>query len=146
MKKNLALLILPLLFLTACSHQTAEAEQIRNLLDEQEAAWNRGDLTGYMQGYWQSDSLRFAAGGSITYGWQRTLERYQLAYGDRSKMGRLSFTLLEVRVIDKQNALVFGRWSLLRSSDQPGGLFTLILKNIRGNWYIIADHTSSDSE
>ncbi len=135
-----------LLMAPACKSERSAAEEIRNILELQETAWNKGDLSGYMQGYWQSDSLRFASGGSITYGWRETLARYQSAYAERSKMGLLRFSILEIRVSDKKNALVFGRWSLQRAADQPGGLFTLFLRNINGEWLIVADHTSSDSE
>ena len=75
----------------------AEAEAaVRQVLDEQVAAWNRGDIEGFMEGYWQSDSLRFASGGTVRYGWQETLEGYQRGYPDRAAMGTLTFSDLDV--------------------------------------------------
>ena len=59
-------------------------EDIKAVLFAQQAAWNRGDLDGFMAGYVRSDELRFASGGTITYGWQTTLERYRKHYPDKT--------------------------------------------------------------
>lgn len=68
----------------------AEAEAaIRTLIDEQETAWNSGDINTFMDGYARTDSLRFASGGSVHTGWQMTLDRYHRAYPDRATMGFL---------------------------------------------------------
>src|SRR5262245_34598103 len=58
---------------------SAEAE-IRRVLTEQDAAWNKGDLEGYMAGYWKSSDLSFFSGKDRTRGWQATLERYVKKY------------------------------------------------------------------
>ena len=78
----------------AAGDQESEAASLQafaNLLDAQVAAWNRGDIQGFMQGYWQSDSLRFASGGTVRRGWDDTLARYLSTYPDRSAMGQLAF-------------------------------------------------------
>lgn len=135
-----ALVTLLLFFTTA--HASDETD-IRNLLAGQQAAWNRGDIAGFMAGYWQSPQLRFASGGEITYGHADTLARFQARYTDRATMGRLQFELLEVLVTDAQHAQVFGRWSLQRQQDRPHGLFTLTLEKFADGWKVIRDHTSS---
>jgi hypothetical protein len=63
-------------------------------------------------------------------------------------MGTLSFEEIDVRVLSRDWALVFGRWQLERESDRPGGLFTLVLQYredlLEGSgWRIVHDHTSS---
>lgn len=120
-----------------------EAETIRSVLLAQAADWNRGDLRAFMQAYWKSDSLRFASGGTITHGWRTTLERYLARYPDRAAMGTLTFTLIDVNVVSRDAAVVFGQWELARAQDHPWGLFTLTLRKIDGAWVITADHTSS---
>jgi ketosteroid isomerase-like protein len=45
-------------------------------------------------------------------------------------------------MLGSQNALVRGRWHLKMKTEQPGGLFTLIMRKINGEWRIIHDHTS----
>ncbi len=53
---------------------------VRKVLDDQVAAWNRGDLDGFMRGYWKSDELTFISGGTERHGWDETYSRYQWRY------------------------------------------------------------------
>lgn len=112
---------------------------------EQQEAWNRGDIEGFMDGYWRSDSLRFASGGSVQEGWQATLNRYHQAYPDRAAMGKLTFTLYSVEILSGDDAFVFGRYELERAHDRPTGLFTLLFRRFENDWRIVFDHTSADS-
>jgi ketosteroid isomerase-like protein len=125
--------------------RAAEADSIRSLLSAQQAAWNRGDLEAFMQGYARTDTLRFASGGSVRTGWQTTLDNYREGYPDRAAMGRLAFSDLDVEVMSPAWAMVFGRWQLQRENDAPGGLFTLIVHRDapEAPWRIVHDHTSS---
>jgi len=112
---------------------------------EQQEAWNRGDIEGFMDGYWRSDSLRFASGGSVQEGWQATLDRYHRTYPDRAAMGKLTFTLYSVEILSADDAFVFGRYELERAHDRPTGLFTLLFRRFENDWRIVFDHTSADS-
>ncbi|GAC1631675.1 MAG: nuclear transport factor 2 family protein [Nevskia sp.] len=116
---------------------------IRAVLAQQAAAWNRGDIDGFMSGYWNDEGLRFASGDTVTTGWQATLDRYRKRYGDRAAMGRLSFGELAVEPLSEDAALVFGRWSLQRDADRPHGLFTLLLRKTADGWKVTRDHTSA---
>lgn len=115
---------------------------IRKVMDEQAAAWNRGDIEGFMQGYWNSPEMMFVSGDTMTKGWQPTLERYKKSYDTREKMGVLSFSELEITVIGKESAVVFGRFTLERKDDKPTGLFTLNFRKFKTGWKVILDHTS----
>lgn len=130
---------------SARAADSADAEAIRMVMTEQAAAWNRGDLDGFMRGYWHDDALRFASGGSVTHGWQATLDRYRQRYADRAAMGTLRFTDLEIEPLSADAALVFGHWSLSREADQPQGLFTLLFRKTAAGWVITRDHTSAAS-
>ncbi|MFZ5843928.1 MAG: YybH family protein [Pseudomonadota bacterium] len=133
-----------ILFLLFSAGANADAEtDIRHVLSAQQNAWNQGDIAGYMQGYWQSPQLRFASGGSITHGYDETLQRFSARYADRAAMGRLEFEILELLLTGEQHAMVFGRWTLHRASDKPSGLFTLLLQKFPDGWKITRDHTSS---
>jgi ketosteroid isomerase-like protein len=116
---------------------------IAALLAAQAGAWNRGDIDAFMTAYAATDDLRFASGGTVTYGWRATLERYKQRYPDKAAMGTLAFTELVVTELAPDAALVFGRWQLTREKDAPHGLFTLTLKKTAAGWRIIHDHTSS---
>ena len=119
------------------------AAAVLEVLDAQVAAWNEGDIEGFMAGYLRSEELRFTSGGEVRRGWQRTLERYRQTYPDRAAMGTLAFEELDVRVLSEHAAMVFGRFRLTRESDEPTGLFTLLVERHGERWLIVADHTSS---
>lgn len=123
-----------------------DTETITQTLRAAEAAWNAGDIPGYMQSYWQSDQLRFASGGTVSYGWQPVLERYLARYPDRATMGHLTFADLDVRMAGPDHAVVFGSWHLVRAQDDPHGLFTLIWRRFPEGWRIVHDHTSSAAD
>jgi len=119
--------------------------ELRSVLMRQQKAWNAGNIDGFMEGYLQNDTLRFASGGEITTGWKPTLSRYKSRYVDKVAMGELRFDIKNVTVLDEDDGLVFGQWTLIRDSDTPSGLFTLHMKKVNGDWLIISDHTSSAS-
>jgi uncharacterized protein (TIGR02246 family) len=117
-------------------------DTIRSVLNTQTAAWNRGDLEGFVQTY--SEETIFV-GKEVARGSQGVLERYKRSYPTQAKMGTLTFTDLEVRLLGKEFASVLGRFHLARTAEGGGnasGIFTLLLRNIKGNWKIILDHTS----
>ncbi|MBA4312792.1 MAG: DUF4440 domain-containing protein [Chlorobiaceae bacterium] len=119
-----------------------EQKEIAELLDNQAVAWNKGDLTGYMEGYWKSDSLLFTSGGNIQRGWNATYEKYKKSYDTKAKMGKLVFSKLEINLLSEKSAWIFGNWELKREQDNPQGVFTLILRKFGDSWKIIHDHTS----
>ena len=123
--------------------QDSPENSIRSVLDRQVAAWNRGDIEGFMEGYWKSEELTFVTAAGVTHGWQDVIERYRRSYPDRKAMGKLSFSDLEIRVLSPSSAFVFGRWRLQRDADQPEGHFTLVLSKFREGWRIIHDHTTA---
>lgn len=113
------------------------------ILTEQAAAWNRGDIDGFMAHYWRSPKLTFSAGGTTETGWEATRDRYRRRYPTPEKMGRLEFSELQVHPLGSSAALVLGRWKLIRRDDAPEGNFSLIFERIDGRWVIVHDHSSS---
>lgn len=120
----------------------AEENAIRQVMHNQQEAWNRADIETFMEGYWKSDSLKFIGRNGITYGWQTTLDNYKKSYPTPDAMGKLTFTILTLDILSETSAFMIGRWHLKRASDEPGGHFTLLWRKINGKWVIIADHTS----
>jgi len=118
---------------------------IRAVLDAQSAAWNRGDVEGYMDGYERSSKTVLLSGASVTRGWQTVTDRYKRNYNSREKMGTLTFSELEFKLMGNNTAVVIGRWHLKRVNDEPHGRFTLIFKRTTKGWRIVHDHTSSAS-
>ena len=119
-----------------------DESDIAKVLDDQAAAWNRGSLLGYMQGYAKDVGTTFVSGDTVTRGWQTVYERYTRKYDTRAKMGTLAFSDINVEVVNAETAIVTGAWELKRESDQPRGRVTLIFRKIGGKWRIVYDHTS----
>jgi uncharacterized protein (TIGR02246 family) len=117
---------------------------IRGVLELQQAAWNRGDVEAFMSGYEVSDSTTFV-GATITRGYQQVLENYHRRYPSKEKMGRLTFSDIEVRLLGVEHASVIGKFHLDRTVEAGGdasGIFTLVFRKTSAGWKIILDHTS----
>lgn len=119
-----------------------DAAAIRGLLGRQTEAWNKGDLDGFMQTYWKSDSLMFIGKSGVTRGWQPTLDNYKRGYPDRTAMGQLAFDILKVERLSDDHFFVVGKWMLQRTIGNLSGHYTLLLRKIDGAWKIVADHSS----
>jgi ketosteroid isomerase-like protein len=117
---------------------------LRKILDDQTAAWNRGDLTGFMQGYWHSPEVTFFSGDSIIKGWESTLQRYRDKYqGAGKELGKLSFTDENIQMLGPDAALVTARWHLeMTDGKKLEGLTTLLCKRLPEGWRIVHDHSS----
>ncbi|NUM50767.1 MAG: nuclear transport factor 2 family protein [Flavobacteriales bacterium] len=133
-----------LMMLFSCSSPISsnDSEKIQAVMQQQEKAWNRGDIDEFMEGYWKSDSLIFIGKSGIKYGWKNTLNNYKKSYPSRSKMGMLKFKNLKIELLDGKNAYVIGNWTLSRETDTIGGHYSLRWKKMGGNWFIVADHSS----
>jgi uncharacterized protein (TIGR02246 family) len=117
--------------------------EIRQVLDDQVAAWNKGDLDGFMAGYWNSKDLTFYSGKDKRQGWEETLQRYKMRYqGEGKEMGTLAFSELEIKLLADDYAVVKGRWKVIMKKENLEGLFTLIMRKTDKGWKIIHDHTS----
>jgi ketosteroid isomerase-like protein len=119
---------------------------ILEVLKAQQAAWNRGDIPLFLEGYWKSPDLTFAGSDGIVRGYDGVLARYRKSYPDRAAMGKLEFSSLETRVLARDAALVLGHWHLKRPSGDVGGVFTLVFRRFSTGWRIIHDHTSAQMQ
>ena len=115
---------------------------IMAVLTTQQNDWNKGDIPGFMAGYWNSSELTFAGTRGFTRGWQPVIERYRKSYADKAAMGTLDFQELEIRSLGPDAALVLGKWHLQRQAGDVGGIFTLVLQRFPEGWRIVHDHTT----
>ena len=132
-----ALLALPLL-------GASPEQEIRRVLDDQVAAWNRGDVSAFMEGYEKSDATTFVS-ATVTKGHAQVLASYLKRYPTRDRMGTLRFSDPEIRRLGTEYASVIGRFHLDRSAEAGGeaaGIFTLLFRKTAQGWKIILDHTS----
>ena len=84
----------------------------------------------------------FIGKSGVTRGWQHTLNNYKKGYPDTAAMGKLSFDIIKVEKLSKKHYWVAGKWMLRRANDAPSGHYMLLLRKIRGQWVIVADHSS----
>ncbi len=127
----------------ATSH-VADRAALDELLSTQQAAWNRGDIDAFMQGYAKTDDIIFTSGGKIRRGFTETLEKYRKAYVAKGVMGHLEFEVLEVRWLGADAAILLGRYTLTETPKAGSGLFTLIFERFPEGWKCVHDHTSAD--
>jgi ketosteroid isomerase-like protein len=119
---------------------------VRAVLDRQVADWNKGDLDGFLAGYWNSPKVVFQSGGQRYDGWEAMRERYRRSYQAEGRaMGRLAFSGLDIEPLGPEAVLARGRWQLtMPDGTTPGGLFTVIFRKFPEGWKIVHDHTSAD--
>ena len=136
------LLVVLFSFAVTVYGQTKEEKSIRQVLVTQTECWNHGNIEGFMQTYWKSDSLMFIGKTGVHVGWQETLNNYKKAYPDTSAMGKLSFDIIDIKKLSSEYYYLVGKWMLKRSIGDLTGYYDLLLKKIKGRWYIISDHSS----
>jgi len=140
MKRSLGLCLL--LVSLNIAAQSSDEKAIRGILNRQTADWNAGNIQGFMKGYLKNDSLMFIGQSGVKYGWTNTLNSYKKNYPDTASMGKLTFTLINVKKLSGQFYHVVGKWHLKRSIGDLNGHFTLLFEKIKGEWVIICDHSS----
>lgn len=125
----------------------ADREAVAKLLADQAAAWNRGDLDGYMAGYLRSPALVFTSGSKVRTGYDETFASYKKKYGtDQASMGTLAFDVMRIDPVGDGGAVVLGRWDLKLAAGPVGGVFSVVMERTASGWLIVHDHTSSDPE
>ncbi|MBM3786902.1 MAG: SgcJ/EcaC family oxidoreductase [Acidobacteria bacterium] len=122
----------------------AAGADVRAVLDQQAAAWNRGDLKAFVETYEDSAEITFL-GKELWRGRANVLARYERTYSTKEKMGSLRFEIVESKALGATHHLILGKFFLTRSAAGGGnatGNFTLVLKQTAKSWKIIHDHTS----
>lgn len=136
------LFILSFCFCIVLSAQTKDEVVIRKMLKQQENAWNEGNLEKFMIGYWQNDSLMFIGKTGTTYGYANTLANYKKGYPDTANMGKFTSTIISFKKLSVEYYYVTGKWFLKRTIGDASGHYTLLMRKIKGQWVIVADHSS----
>ena len=74
------------------------------------------------------------------------LERYRKAFGTPEKMGKLTFSNLEVQPLDERFATTTGHFHLERTAAGGGnadGYFLLVFEKTKDGWKMIRDATTN---
>ena len=129
----------------AASAQVAAEEEtdIRVLIARMEAAWNRGDFRGYMEGF-ANPGVVFVSGGRIQDGWQGTLDHYVRDYGGApERRGQLHFYDIGVEMLAPHVAMLVSHYRLTRPERPQQGINTRLMRKLGGRWVIALNHVSS---
>ena len=143
--RTLAVIVL-FAFLAACQPQVdeeAEKQAIRAVIERMEAAWNRGDFRGYMEGFANPDVI-FVSRGQFQKDWQGTIDHYILDYGSSAETrGTLHFFDIKIEMLAPDAAQLISRYRLDRPQEPQDGINTRLMRKRDGKWVIALNHVSS---
>jgi ketosteroid isomerase-like protein len=140
--KTLLKFIVLILCCTSLQAQNSDENEIDRVLDEQLAAWNTGNIEGFMQGYWKNDSVMYIGKTGITYGYNNILQKYKKGFPDKSLMGKLSFNIIHKNELSPDIYFVVGKYRVERNNSVLEGHFTLLFQKVGDRWVITSDHSS----
>ncbi len=130
----------------SAERDAAEIAAIRAVIARMEAAWNRGDFRGYMEGF-ANPGVVFVSRGRFQDGWQGTLDHYVRDYGGApEKRGELRFFDVQVEMLSPDAAQLISRYQLQRSEKRQDGINTRLMRKIDGKWVIALNHVSSKGD
>ena len=130
-------------FSTEAASDAAEKQAILALVGRMEAAWNRGDFRGYMEGFANPDVV-FVSRGEIQKDWQGTLDHYIRDYGaTEATRGVLHFSDIRIEMLAPDAALLNSRFQLDRPQNPLEGISTRLMRKRDGKWVIALNHVSS---
>ena len=96
----------------------AEEAQIRQVIVDMEAAWNRGDFRGYMAGFKNPDVVFVSR-------------------------GELHFSDIRIEMLSPDAAQLISRYRLERALNPQDGINTRLMRKVDGRWVIALNHVSS---
>ncbi|MCD9031645.1 nuclear transport factor 2 family protein [Luteimonas sp. Y-2-2-4F] len=125
------------------SDWAAEDRAIREVVAGMQAAWNRGDFEGYMQGF-LNPGVVFVSRGRFQRDWQGTLDHYVADYGSASgARGTLCFYDIRIEPLAGDAAQLVSRYHLAREAEPQYGINTRLMRKVDGRWVIALNHVSS---
>lgn len=127
----------------ALADDELEKAAIRKVIGDMEAAWNRGDFRGYMDGF-LNPGVVFVSKGRFQDGWQGTLDHYVRDYGGApEKRGRLRFFDIRIEMLAPDAAQLISRYELVKPDQPQDGINTRLMRKVGGRWVIALNHVSS---
>ena len=129
---------------TAGPPSASETAAMRKTIDDSAVAWNRGDLTGFMESYEHSPDTVMVGSTGLRRGWTTLRDHYEKAYGGKKGFGVLTFSDFEATALGSDYAVLYGRYHLMRpdATKEDTGVFDLVMHRTPKGWRILSDHTS----
>lgn len=121
----------------------AMVTSIRTAFDGWGAAWNNGDLEGYLEGYWDSEQTRYVSNAQVVRGKAAIVAGYRSRFPRSEALGTLALQHIEVEAIGEQDALIFGVMAHTLDETTREVAFTVHVRQIDGTWRIVSDHSAA---
>ena len=133
-----------LILMAAPAAAGTPAEEARNGFAQQRIAWNRGDLEGALDLYWNSPELTFVDGSGVSRGFAAFAADLRKDFaGKVGAMGRYTGEVLEARDVDADTGLLVVRWEITRDGRRlMGGVSTQLWERAGDRWRIVFEHAS----
>ncbi len=119
--------------------------QVQDMLARQAAAWNRGDLEGFMSAYERSPATTYIGAPGLVNGFDAIQRRYEPYFGPGAERDSLTFADVVARELDPRFGIATARYVLSRGDEVTStGPFTLVLVRGEGAWRIVHDQSAAD--
>jgi uncharacterized protein (TIGR02246 family) len=123
--------------------EQAEKAAILRVITTMEAAWNRGDFRGYMEGFANPDVI-FVSRGKFQEDWKGTLDHYVRDYGaSLDTRGTVHFYDIRIEMLAPDAAQLISRYQLKRPKNTQDGINTRLMRKRGGKWVIALNHVSA---
>ena len=127
----------------SAAEEQAEKAAILRVIRRMEAAWNRGDFRGYMEGFANPDVI-FVSRGKFQKDWQGTLDHYVRDYGaSADTSGTVHFYDIRIEMLAPDAAQLISRYRLTRPRNTQDGINTRLMRKRGGKWVIALNHVSA---
>jgi len=130
--------------IVANARSVSASSKVYDIVKQQQEAWNRGDLDGFLSHYDMSEDITFYSDDKVSKGWVALNDRYRRRYGGgAAAMGQLAFDELSTVRLTEDAVLMQGRWTTNGTPNAGTGLFTILIRKTDNGWKIVHDHTSA---
>jgi len=123
-------------------HISSEAAARRGL-EDQIAAWNRGDLETALLAYWDSPQMTWVSKAGVERGFADFANGMKTDFAEPAAMGTYSAEMLDARSLGEEGAVIVFRWQIVRDGKRVmGGTSTQLWRPIEGSWRAVLEHAS----
>ncbi|WP_461490162.1 YybH family protein [Pontibacter sp. HJ8] len=117
--------------------------EVKEALDGQVDAWNRGELEKAMTYYWNSPDMLWISRNGTETGYQEVLDGFQKDFTNRSKMGVYTYEPLHIEQVSAEAVYYVYHWKIdLQGKKLMGGVSSQLWKKLDGRWVITTEHAS----
>lgn len=144
MPRRLLITLLLMTTLTAFTMPKGDAvQEVKQALEGQVSAWNKGDLETAMAFYWNSPEMLWVSKNGTEKGYREVYEMFLQDFTDRSQMGTYTYEPLHIEQVSEEAVYFVLRWKIeLHGKQLMGGVSSQLWKKLGGRWVVTSEHAS----